>query len=415
MEKQNKIEIMAPVGNFECLQAAIQAGADSIYFGVQGLNMRNLGAKNFILDDLKEIVKICKSKGVKTYLTVNIVVYDNDMKYMKEIINAAKENGIDAIIASDMAVIQYANSVGVEVHSSTQLNISNIEAVKFYSKFTDVIVLARELTLEQIKEICDEIKKQDIRGPKGELVKIEIFIHGALCVSISGKCYMSLALYNKSANRGECLQACRRSYNVKDNQTGDELVVDNKYIMSPKDLCCITFLDKILKSGVSVLKIEGRARSPDYVSIVVKTYREAVGAYNAGEYTQEKAKEWVKELETVFNRGFWQGGYYLGKKLGEWSGGPGSKATKKKSFIGKVTNYFVKTKIAEFHLNNGPIKVGDNIMIIGSTTGVLKAKIKSLYKDGKEVRGTGKGPGVTIPIDERVRENDELYLIEDKE
>ncbi|MFC1686292.1 U32 family peptidase [Nanoarchaeota archaeon] len=414
MAKENKVEIMAPVGNFASLTAAVNAGADSVYFGVQSLNMRSLGAKNFTLEDLGEIVKICDEKDVKTYLTVNAVLYDEDLDLMKKIIDAAKKASISAVIASDIAAIKYANSIGVEVHSSTQLNISNIEAIKFYSKFTDVIVLARELNLEQIKNICEEIKKQDIRGPKGKLVKIEIFIHGALCVSISGKCYMSLALYNKSANRGECLQACRRSYKVTDEQTGNELSIENKYVMSPKDLCCISFLDQILKSGVSVLKIEGRARSPEYVDTVVKTYREAVDSYYEGSYTEKKVKRWIKDLERVFNRGFWQGGYYLGKKLGEWSKGPGSKATMTKKFIGKAQNYFVKTKIAQFYMNNGPLKIGDTIMIIGPTTGVLKTKIKGMYVEEKPVDEAKQGDEITIPIEKRVRESDELYLIEDK-
>ncbi len=414
MAREKKVEIMAPVGDFASLQAAIKAGADSVYFGVQKLNMRSLGAKNFTLEDLLEIVKICAEKNVKTYLTVNAVLYDEDLGDIKEIVDAAKKAGVSAVIASDISAIKYANSVGVEVHSSTQLNVSNIEAVKFFAQFSEVIVLARELNLEQIKRICEEIKKQNICGPKGDLVKIEIFVHGALCVSIAGKCHMSLALYNKSANRGECLQACRRSYNVKDEQTGDELVIDNKYVMSPKDLCCVGFIDKILDAGVSVLKIEGRARAADYVYAVVKVYKEAVEAVNDGSYNQDKVKVWVKELEKVFNRGFWQGGYYLGKKLGEWTDSPGSKATIKKSFMGTAKNYFVKTKIADFYLNNGPLKVGDEVMIIGKTTGVMKTKIKSLHKDGKETEVAEKGDEVTFPVDERVRENDELYLIESK-
>jgi len=409
-----KVEIMAPVGDFASLNAAIKAGTDSVYFGVQKLNMRSLGAKNFTLEDLNEIVNICKEKNIKTYLTLNAVLYDEDMKDMKEIVDAAKKANITAIIASDIAAIQYAHSQGVEVHSSTQLNISNIEAIKFFSRYTDVIVLARELNINQIKNICEEIKKQNIRGPKGELIKIEVFIHGALCVSISGKCYMSLALYNKSANRGECLQACRRQYKVTDKQTGKELDIDNNYVMSPKDLCCISFLDKIIEAGVSVLKIEGRARSPDYVHTVVKVYRKAVDSFYAGEYTQEKAIDWTKELETVFNRGFWQGGYYLGEKRGEWSGAKGSQSTMNKKFLGTAKNYFVKSKIAEFYLNNGPLKQGDKIIIIGPTTGVLKTEIKSLYKDEKPIKITNKGDEVTFPVEERVRKNDELYLLQEK-
>jgi len=414
MEKKRKIEIMSPVGDFESLSASIKAGANSVYFGVRGLNMRSLGAKNFTIRDLKKIVRICNENNVKTYLTVNTVLYDEDIKFMKRIVDAAKKAKISAIIASDMAAIKYARSIKIEVHISTQLNVSNLEAVKFYSKFADVIILARELNLDQIKNICDKIKKQKIKGPNRELVKIEVFVHGALCVSISGKCYMSLALYNKSANRGECLQACRRSYKVTDEQTGNELTMDNKYVMSPKDLCCVGVLDKILNAGVSILKIEGRARSPDYAYTVTKVYQEAVDSHLNGKYTPYKIKSWIRELETVFNRGFWQGGYYLGKRLGEWSGKPGSQSKINKTFIGTVKNYFVKKGIALVYMNNGLLSVGDNLLIIGSTTGLLKSKIESIYKDDKPVDKAYKGSEITIPVKERVRKNDEVYLIKDK-
>ena len=319
------VEIMAPSGSYESLIAAIKAGAGSVYFGVGKLNMRSKSS-NFEFDDLKKVAKICKEHNVKSYLALNTVMYDEDIDSIKKICNTAKEAGITAIIASDVSVIKYCNKIRMEVHISTQLNVSNIEAVKFYSQFADVIVLARELTLKKIKHIAKEIKKQKIKGPSGNLVKIELFVHGALCVSIAGKCYMSLALHNKSANRGECLQVCRGSYKVTDQETGNELVVDNNYVMSPKDLCTITVLDKILDSGASILKIEGRGRSPDYVYKTTKAYKEAVDACLKGKYTKEKIELWLNELQLVYNRGFWHGGYYLGNKLGEWCNCYGSKA-----------------------------------------------------------------------------------------
>ncbi|MFH1290804.1 MAG: peptidase U32 family protein [Nanoarchaeota archaeon] len=409
-----QIEIMAPAGNFESLQAAIQAKTDSVYFGVQQLNMRSHGANNFTLEDLPKIVEQCEKHKVKTYLTVNSILYDEDLKLMKKIIDKAKEVDITAIIACDIAAIQYANSIGQEVHTSTQLNVSNIEAVKFFAKFTDVIVLARELKLEQIKEICDEVKKQKIKGPNGELVKIEIFCHGALCVSISGKCYMSLAKYNRSANRGECYQPCRRAYRVIDEETEDELKIENKYVMSPADLCTIQFLDKIIESGVSVLKIEGRARPPEYVYTVTKVYKEAAQAAQSKTYNDKKINSWIKELETIYNRGFWHGGYYLGKKLGEWAGVRGSKATIKKTLLGKVEHYFDKKKIAHLNIQNRELGAGDELLITGPTTGVVKTKIKGLYKDGKPSKGKAKGADITIPLDKKVRHNDQVFLLEPK-
>ena len=405
------IEIMSPAGSQECLSAAIKAGANSVYFGVDQLNMRSKAAKNFKLRDLKNIVKLCAKNNVKTYLTLNTILYDNDQETMKKICNEAKKAKITAIIASDVSAIKYAQSIGQTVHISTQTNVSNLEAVKFYSKYADVIVLARELTLNQIKNIITQIKKQNITGPSGKLIRIEVFAHGALCVSISGKCYMSLGVYNSSANRGKCLQNCRRKYRVIDDETGQELVLDNKYIMSPKDLCTIKFLDKILNAGVQVLKIEGRGRSPEYVYTVTKIYREAADAYLKKRFTKEKTKKWTKELEKVFNRGFWHGGYYLGKKLGEWSGKYGSQATTKKQYLGLTTNYFVKTKIGEFILQNDKLEIGDEILIIGPTTGVIQTKVTTIYKDEKPIKIAKKSDNITIPIPEKIRKRDKLYLV----
>ncbi len=406
-----KAEIMAPAGSYEALQAAINAGAQSIYFGIEQLNMRARAANNFTTEDLKKIVAICQEKKVKTYLALNTIMYDHDVTLMREICNTAKEAGVTAVICSDVAALMYARSIGLEVHLSTQTNVTNIEAVKFYAQFADVIVLARELTLQQISSICNEIKKQHILGPKGKPVEIEIFVHGALCVAVSGKCYMSLATYNSSANRGACLQNCRRSYRVIDEETGDELVIDNKYVMSPKDLCTISFIDKILEAGVRVLKIEGRGRAPEYVATTVKVYKEAVDSYYDGTYTTEKIELWTKELETVFNRGFWHGGYYLGKQLGEWSGAPGSKATTEKVYLGKVRNYYQKTKVGEFYLEAGTLKVGEEIYVMGPTTGVVQTKVLELLWNDKTVPAASKGAVVTIPIAEKIRENDQLYKI----
>jgi putative protease len=411
MARADKIEIMAPAGCFESLRAAIKAGADSIYFGIKGLNMRSLGAKNFTVEDLPELVKICEESGVRSYITLNTVMYDEDMDYLKKIADTAKKAGVSAAICMDMAAVGYCNEIGFEVHTSTQTNVSNVEAVKFFSQFADTIVLARELTLDQIKGICDTIKREDIRGKKGELQKIEIFVHGALCVSISGKCYMSLAAFNKSANRGECLQVCRRKYRVFDDETGNELVVDNEYIMSPKDLCTIEIIDKIIESGVSVLKIEGRGRSPDYVYKTVKAYREAVESVIDGSFSDEKVKAWMVELESVFNRGFWQGGYYLGEKLGEWSGVYGSKATKKKIQIGKAINYYSDKKIGDFQLQSDSISLGDTYAITGTTTGYIEGKIESLHTDNGPVKTAKKGEAVSFPVKEKIRKNDKLFKL----
>tara|TARA_Y100000310_G_C20687571_1_gene820069 strand:+ start:91 stop:1350 length:1260 start_codon:yes stop_codon:yes gene_type:complete len=411
----NKVEIMAPVGSYESLASAIKAGANSVYFGIEQLNMRSRSAANFTIKDLKKIADIATKADVKTYLTVNTIIYNNDIKLMKQILDSAKSSGISAVIACDVAVINYANEINLEVHMSTQTNISNIEAVKFYSKYADVIVLARELTLEQIKHICDEIKKQKILGPSGKLVEIEIFVHGALCVSISGKCYMSLHQYNSSANRGACYQACRRKYRVMDDETGDELVVDNQYIMSPKDLCTIQYIDKLIESGVSVFKIEGRGRSADYVYTVVKAYKEAVELYNSGKLDSNKIKKLEQELATVFNRGFWKGGYYLGNKLGEWAGTYGSKATKEKHFIGLVKHHFPKAKIAEIEMQKESLKLGDEMLITGETTGVIKGKLESIYVKEKPVSTCSKGDeDVTISVSKKVRKGDKIYVVKDR-
>ena len=418
-DAKKEIELMAPAGSYEALRAAIQAGADSVYFGIEQLNMRARAANNFTLRDLKKIVNICQQHHVKAYLTLNTIIYDQDLTQMKKICTAAKKAGLTAVICTDIAALAYAHSIGLEVHLSTQANISNLEAVKFYAQFADVLVLARELTLPQIKSIITEIKKQKICGPSGNLVKIELFIHGALCVSIAGKCYMSLATYNYSANRGACLQNCRRAYRVIDDETGDELKIENKYVMSPKDLCTIGCIDQILAAGVKILKIEGRGRSPEYVYTTVKAYREAADSYIQGTYSLDKIKQWTKELEKVFNRGFWQGGYYLGKKLGEWSGSYGSQAIKKKIYVGRVQNYFTKPKIAEIHLEAAGIKIGDEILITGPTTGLIQTKVNSIFinikgKD-KKVQKAKKGARVTIPIPQKVRPNDKLFILVDAE
>lgn len=406
-----KVELMAPAGSFEALKAAIKAGADSVYFGVKQLNMRSHSANNFGLKDLKKIKKICAENKVKCYLTLNTIVYDGEIKLIKKICNKTKEAKIDAIIATDMAVISYANSIGLRVHASTQLNVSNIEAVKFFSKYADVIILARELDLRQIKEICSKVKKEKIKGPSGNLIKIEVFVHGALCVSIAGKCFMSLAVFNKSANRGECLQNCRRSYRVIDEDTGDELKVENKYVMSPKDLCTISIVDKLIEADISVFKIEGRARSPDYVYVVTKVYREAINSYYKKTYSQENIKKWKSELKTVFNRGFWYGGYYFGKKLGDWAGVYGTRATKEKVLLGVVLNYFSRKKIGYFKLQAGKLSQGDEILITGPTTGVVFEKATSIFKDEKPVKAAEKGDLITIAINEKIRANDKLFLL----
>jgi len=408
--KRRDIELMAPVGSYESLMAAIQGGANSIYFGIEQLNMRSRSANNFGFEDLKKIANICKENNVKSYLTVNTVLFDHDIKLMYKIVDAAKESGVTAIIASDVSAIMYARSVDVEVHISTQCNITNIEAVKFYAQFADVVVLARELDLNQVKAIYDQIVEQDIRGPKGELVQIEMFAHGALCMAVSGKCYLSLHEKNSSANRGACMQTCRKAYTVTEKESGNELEIDNEYIMSPKDLCTIGFLNKMIDAGVRVLKFEGRARSPEYVKTVVGCYNEAVDSYLDESYNKEKIDAWMERLSTVFNRGFWNG-YYLGQKLGEWSNEYGNRATKRKMLVGKGTNYFTKIKVAEFLLESNELTVGDNILITGPTTGVVETTIKEIRVDLKPVEKAVKGDSFSIALDTMIRRSDKLYKI----
>jgi len=411
--KRTDIDLMAPVGSYESLMAAIQAGSNSIYFGIEQLNMRARSSNNFTFDDLRNIVSICEEHNVKTYLTVNTIIYDEEMEKMHKVVDAAAENHVTAIIASDIAVMQYARSKGVEVHASTQLNISNIEAVAFFAQFCDVMVTARELSLEQVKYITEQIRQRDIRGPKSELVKIEIFCHGALCMAVSGKCYLSLHEYNHSANRGACLQACRRAYRVTDIESGDELEIDNKYIMSPKDLCTIGFVNKIIDAGVSVLKIEGRARSCEYVKTVVECYDEALNSCFDGTYNREKIDGWKKRLETVFNRGFWDG-YYMGQRLGEWSEVYGSRATKTKVYLGKVLNFFSKINVAEIKLETAEeLSAGDEILITGTTTGALQQTVDEIREDLKPVPKVVQGSLFSIKTNDVVRRGDKLYKIVD--
>ncbi len=404
---------MSPLGSMESLAAAIQGGAGSVYFGVGKLNMRARSSKNFTLDDLEEITNICKKHGIHSYLTLNTVVYDEEIAEMKHLVDAAKEHGVSAIIASDLSVIAYARSVGMEIHMSTQTNITNLEAVKFYAQFADVMVTARELSLDKVKAITSGIEKENITGPGGEKIKIEIFVHGALCMAVSGKCYLSLDNMNFSANRGECMQICRRPYRVTDKDGDIELEVDNEYIMSPKDLKTIDFLDKILDAGVRVLKIEGRGRSPEYVKTVSRCYREAVEAYIDGTYSREKIKKWEEQLSSVYNRGFWDG-YYLGRKMGEWSEQYGSQATKKKIYVGKITNYFAKINVAEVLVEARPLETGDDIYIIGPTTGVYQGKVEEIRVDHKNTHKARQGEVCSIPIPEFLRRADKLYKIVDK-
>ena len=410
--KRAEIEIMAPVGSYESLMAAIQGGADSVYFGIEKMNMRAHSSNNFSFKDLSQISQICIQNNIKSYLTVNTIVYNNELYLIKEIINAAKENHISAIIASDLSVINYARNVGVEVHISTQLNVSNIESVKFFAQYADVIVLARELTLDQISEIIKTIREEGIKGPSGNLVKIELFVHGALCMAVSGKCYLSLHEKNYSANRGSCLQTCRKAYSVTEKESGYQLDIDNEYIMSPKDLCTIKFLNKILDSGVTVLKIEGRARPAEYVKTVSECYKEALEAYIDNTFNDKKIKDWENRLTTVFNRGFWDG-YYLGQKMGEWSNKYGSRATKRKIYIGKGTNYFTNLRVAEFLIETIQLSVGDEILITGPTTGVIQTFVKEIRVNLQSVKTANKGEQCSIPIEETVRRSDKLYIIVD--
>lgn len=403
-------EIMAPVGSRESLQAALQAGADSIYFGIEKLNMRAHSASTFTIDDLREIAATCGERGVKTYLTVNTIIYDEDIELMHQIIDAAKEAGISAVIASDVAVMTYCRKVGQEVHLSTQLNISNIEALKFYSQFADVVVLARELNMEQVAKIHEQAEQMNICGPSGKKIRIEMFCHGALCMAISGKCYLSLDNASRSANRGECMQLCRRSYIVTDKETGTELEIDNKYIMSPKDLKTVRFIDRMMKAGVRVFKIEGRARGAEYVYTVVKCYKEAIQSVLDGTFTEEKKDEWDERLATVFNRGFWDG-YYQGQRLGEWNRNYGSNATERKVYVGKGVKYFSKLGVAEFTCEACEFSVGDKMLITGPTTGVMYVTVEEIHDDTHAVETAQKGTRVSFKVPDKVRPSDKLFKL----
>lgn len=404
---------MAPVGSYESLHAAIEAGADAVYFGVEGLNMRSRSSVNFTLDDLRNIATICDEAGVKSYLTVNTVIYDNDIATCHSIIDAVAASGVSAIIASDVAAIMYARSVGVEVHISTQVNVTNIEAVRFYSQWADVVVLARELNLDQVKAISDAIERENICGPSGRRVRIEMFCHGALCMAVSGKCYLSLHEMNSSANRGACTQICRRSYTVTDRETGDQLDIENKYIMSPKDLKTIHFLNKMIDAGVTVFKIEGRARGPEYVKVAVECYSAAIDAVCDGSYDKEKIAAWDTELEKIFNRGFWDG-YYLGQRLGEWSSKYGSSATRVKRYAAKGVRYFPAIGVGEFLMESGELHLGDEIVITGPTTGAIIMTVDEMRVDLKPVDTVRKGESFSIKTDKKIRPSDKLYIWEKK-
>lgn len=411
MTRDGKIELMAPAGSFEALQAAIDNGADSVYFGVAQLNMRARSSINFTIDDLYEIAQRCQKAGVRTYLTLNTIIYDHDLSLIKTIMNAAKEAGITAVIGADQAVMSYAQEIGLELHISTQVNITNAQTVKFYSLFADTMVLSRELSVSQVKKIVDDIEKNKIKGPGGRLVEIEIFGHGALCMAVSGKCYLSLHSHNSSANRGACKQNCRKKYTVIDQESGFEIELDNEYMMSPKDLCTIGFLDQIVDAGVKVLKIEGRGRAPEYVATVIKCYREAIDSVDSGEYSQERIDDWMTRLKKVYNRGFWDG-YYLGQKLGEWSDANGSEATQKKVFIGKGRSYYQKVKVGEFSVDAFDVAVGDTVLITGPTTGAKEMVVNQIRLDnGEEVDKASKGSIISIPVDFKVRPSDKLYKI----
>ena len=407
-----QLEVMAPAGSYESLMAAIQGGADSVYFGIEKLNMRSRSSNNFTVNDLRIIVSICREYGLKSYLTVNTIVYDEDLPLMREIIDTAKLTGVSAIIASDIAVMDYANRIGQEVHLSTQLNISNIEALRFYARFADVVVMARELNIEQVRTIYEQIESQQIRGPQGELIRIEMFCHGALCMAVSGKCYLSLHEMNFSANRGACMQLCRRGYRVKDKETDIELEIENEHIMSPKDLKTIHFINKMIDSGVRVFKIEGRARGPEYVRVVTSCYKEAIRAYCAGTYDEAKIRDWDERLQSVFNRGFWDG-YYLGQRLGEWSHRYGSSATKRKEYIARGIGYFSKLGVAEFEMEASVLQVGDEILITGPTTGAVFQTVGEIRVDLTSVSETKKGERFSIKVNDKVRPSDRMYRMVD--
>ncbi len=411
MTKSGKIELMAPAGDFTCLQAALDNGADSVYFGVEQLNMRARASMNFTIDDLPEISRRCAEKGVRTYLTLNTIIYDHDLSIVKTLLDAAKAANLTAVIVMDQAVIAYARQIGMEVHISTQINITNIETVKFYALFADTMVMSRELSVTQIKKICDQIVKEQVKGPSGNLVEVEIFGHGALCMAVSGKCYLSLHSANSSANRGACKQNCRKKYTVIDQETGFEIELDNEYMMSPKDLCTIGFLDQIEDAGVKVLKIEGRGRAPEYVATVTKCYREAIDAIADGTFTEEKVAEWMTQLETVYNRGFWAG-YYLGQELGEWSANSGSSATQKKIYIGKGRHFYPKSNIAEFLIEAYDINIGDRVLIQGPTTGSQEMVLEAMQVDNKpQVTTASKSDIITFKTDFKVRPSDKLYKV----
>ncbi|MCO5262919.1 peptidase U32 family protein [Lentimicrobium sp.] len=410
--RMQEIEIMSPAGSFDALMAAIQGGAGSVYFGAGQLNMRARSSSNFSPDDIRHITEICREHGVKSYLTLNTIIYDEELPLMREMVDLAKESGVSAIIASDLSVLEYARSRGVEIHISTQCNITNIEAVKFYAKYADVMVLARELNIGQMESITRAIREERIAGPKGELVQIEVFVHGALCMAVSGKCYISLDNFNSSANRGACMQPCRRAYHVKDVDDQIELEIDNKYIMSPKDLMTLPILDRLLDAGVTVLKIEGRGRSAEYVKTVTRTYHEAVEAWKNRQYTLENVEKWTAEVNKVYNRGFWSG-YYLGEKTGEWSERYGSQATQKKVYIGKVVNFFAKLNVAEIKIETHSLNAGDNFLVIGPTTGAYEGKADEIRVELKPVSQAVKGDHCSVAVTETLRRGDKVYLVVD--
>lgn len=410
MTTSGLIELMAPAGDFEALQAALDNGADSVYFGVEQLNMRARASMNFTLDDLEEISRRCSEKKVRTYLTLNTIIYDHDLSLIKTLLDKAKAANITAVIAMDQAVIAYARQIGMEVHISTQINVTNIETVKFYAMFADTIVLSRELSLSQVKKITEQIKKDNVCGPSGNLVEIEIFGHGALCMAVSGKCYLSLHSHNSSANRGACKQNCRKKYTVIDQESGFEIEIDNEYMMSPKDLCTLDFLDQIVDSGVKVLKLEGRGRAPEYVATVVRCYRQAIDDIAAGTFNREKVDKWMQELQTVYNRGFWSG-YYLGQKLGEWSPANGSMATQRKVYIGKGRHFYTKANVGEFLIEAYDLKVGDKILVTGPTTGARETVVNSLMVEDTPAETATKGDKITLPLDFKIRPSDKLYKL----
>ena len=410
MTEKGTLELMAPAGNFESLQAALDNGADSVYFGVDQLNMRARASINFTIDDLHEIVKRCEAKKVRTYLTLNTIIYDHDLSIIKTLLDAAKKVGITAVIAMDQAVISYAREISMEIHISTQINITNIETVKFYAMFADTMVMSRELSLRQVKKIVDQIQRDDVRGPSGRLVEIEIFGHGALCMAVSGKCYLSLHSHNSSANRGACKQNCRKKYTVIDQESGFEIELDNQYMMSPEDLCTLDFLDQVIDTGVKVLKIEGRGRSPEYVAKVIQIYREAIDAHTVGKFDKDRINHWMSELKKVYNRGFWSG-YYLGQKLGEWSKVSGSKATQRKGYVGKGVHFFPKSSIGEFKIEAYDLKIGDTLLIQGPTTGTKELELAEMLVNDQSQNTATKGDSITVPLPFRIRLSDKLYKL----